>query len=181
MFKSFRKNDFLQCCKSRDTSLFLTQLTPHMSSNITIIQSDLTNIECTKGSFIVHQCNATGNRNLGLASVLSKKYPRCNLYSGKHKVDQRNPGTFILRDHIIALIAQLYPGKPSSNDSASMRLNWFCNALDDACRIKGVETLYLPYGIGCGLAGGDWKEYAKAIELISCKNQHVKIILVKLN
>lgn len=149
--------------------------------SIQIIHSDILAVPLKENQYIVHQCNATGNRNMGLASLISKKYPTANLYSGKHKCENRPLGSIILRDNIVALIAQNSPGKPAEKDSSIMRLAWFKQALTQACNIPQVSTLYLPYGIGCGLAGGDWKQYSKAIEEIQEMHKGIEIVLVKLD
>ena len=81
-----------------------------LNLNVFTVSGDLLN---ATEEFIVQQVNATGNRNMGLASSIAKKFPLSNIYSGKHKVDSRIPGTIIIRDKIINIVGQINPGKPS--------------------------------------------------------------------
>jgi hypothetical protein len=112
--------------------------------------------------FIVQQINATGNRNMGLASLISKKFPSSNLYSGKFKIDNRTPGSIIIRDKVINIVGQVNPGKPSTYDNSILRTQFFKNGLNNIP--KNIKSIAFPMGIGCGLAGGDWKVYSNLIK-----------------
>ncbi len=139
---------------------------------------DLLEIELLDNEYIVHQCNATHNRAYGLSSALFKKYPKANIYSGKYKTNNRDPGDIIIRDKIINLIGQKHQGKPSLDDTHDMRLNYFQNALQKISNIEGIKRVYLPYKIGCGLAGGNWDKYFNIIKEWS---NDIDIVIVKLN
>ena len=69
---------------------------------------------------------------------------------------------------LICLYAQYSPGKPSAAETAAMRLAYFKDALEEATTlIPDGSTLYFPYGIGCGLAGGKWEQYYAAIQVFA--------------
>jgi hypothetical protein len=125
--------------------------------------------------YIIQQVNATGNRNMGLASSISKRYPTSNLYSGKFKVSPRVPGTIIIRDKVINIVGQINPGKPSGNDSVENRIHFFKNALNSIPR--GIKSIAFPMGIGCGLAGGSWNTYFKLIQEFKSKRPEIKIAI----
>ena len=135
------------------------------------IDGDLTKF--TGAELVCHQCNATSNRSFGLSSSMFKAYPYANIYSGKLKVVARSPGTIIARTSqgkqtIVNMIAQVNPGKPSKHDydNYEARVEYFGQCLDAIDReFPNVKTIAMPYGIGCGLAGGDWKLYANLISM----------------
>jgi len=131
---------------------------------LTILIDDLLDLELLDNEYIVQQCNATHNRSYGLSSALFKKYPKANIYNGKYKETNREVGDIIIRDKIINIIGQKHQGKPSADDTEKMRLNYFKNSLEKISKIEGIKRVYIPYKIGCGLAGGNWDDYFKAIK-----------------
>jgi O-acetyl-ADP-ribose deacetylase (regulator of RNase III) len=146
-----------------------------MNDKINFVNGDILN---ATEDYIVQQVNATGNRNMGLASSISKKYPLSNIYSGIHKVENRIPGTVIIRDKVINIVGQINPGKPSKNDSAINRINFFKNALN--LIPKNLVSIAFPMGIGCGLAGGDWNVYLNLIKQFKINNPNTKVTIYKL-
>ncbi len=149
---------------------------------IEIIEGDITEIKC---QYIVHQCNATHNRNFGLSSSISKKFPYANLYCGKFAQKSREPGTNIVRGEgdqqkIIALIAQVNQGKPDGKTETGLtREQLFFDCMQQLATIPDIKEIALPYGIGCGYAGGNWKNYHKIIEEFSAKNPNINVKIVK--
>lgn len=111
------------------------------------------------------------------------------------------PGTALLLTsggvNLISLFAQYSPGKPKNytdgdvnvNDTASARRSYFQQSLLAMKDIIGSEsggdgsgvavTLYFPYGIGCGLAGGKWELYEKMIRDFGKENPQYNIVIVK--
>ncbi len=146
-----------------------------VSNYIPVVHGDL--LDATE-DFIVQQVNATGNRNIGLASLISKKYPTSNLYSGKFWVSERIPGTVIIREKVINIVGQINPGKPSGNDSAQNRLQFFEKGLESIP--KNIKSIAFPMGIGCGLAGGNWNDYFALIKKFKQSRPETKITIYKL-
>lgn len=84
---------------------------------------------------------------------------------------------------VIHLFGQWLPGKPGKpynypttySDTYSDRILFFKNCLKELDNLE-LDTVAMPYQIGCGLAGGNWDIYRKLLE--DCKT---KIILYKLS
>lgn len=150
-----------------------------MCDNLRIIKGNLLDFTIDKDCYIVQQCNATGNRSLGLSSVINKKFKNANIYSGKLAVKDRKLGTVIVRDNIINIIAQYNPGKPSKGDTREDRLKYFTECLNEIVRLNPKE-IAMPYGIGCGLAGGIWEDYMKEIEGFASCYPDITIYLYQL-
>jgi hypothetical protein len=49
-------------------------------------------------------------------------------------------------------------------DDEKQRLKWFKATLKQIAQLPELESVAFPYQIGCGLAGGDWKQYRAALE-----------------
>lgn len=62
-------------------------------------------------------------------------------------------------------------------DTMANRLEWFYKALESMCSQlpKETDTVYFPYKIGCGLAGGHWPDYHTVIKALqqTCPAQFV--------
>jgi O-acetyl-ADP-ribose deacetylase (regulator of RNase III) len=103
---------------------------------------------------------------------------------------------------IIGTFSQKYPGKPhKSDDTTNMRIKWFKNCLtqiaeyidnknnnnnnnennnDENDNNELIKSVAMPYFIGCGLAGGDWKVYYKIISDWSNENE-IDVVLYDIN
>ncbi len=155
-----------------------------------IIAGSLLESEC---QYIAHQCNCHSTRSAGLATTVFKAFPWADVYSdrrqrgndaalfgsitihGNAQLDQR---------YVINIYGQLKPGGSSpGRDSAAARLDAFRNALARIAQIPELTSIGFPYGIGCGLAGGDWNEYQKLLERFAdqVSVNGVSVILYRLN
>ena len=79
---------------------------------------------------------------------------------------------------VVNLFGQLYPGRASAGDTAGLRLQWFeagLRALEQHAPALG--SLGFPHRIGCGLAGGRWPDYARALESFAARVQPVRVVL----
>ena len=125
-----------------------------------------------KEQYIVHQANCISSYSRGLAAQIFQKWPETNIYSTTTTTNSgtvpgtvRVPGTIIVRNNVIALLAQKYPGRATrTDDSSAQRLLWFRQCLQFVSKLK-PETIAVPYNIGCGLAGGLWKDYWAEIKI----------------
>ncbi len=123
--------------------------------------------------YIGHQCNCiTCGNGAGLAKLLFKKYPYANVYAGRTAPSL--PGTYSLHGNgredrfVVNFYAQYNPGKArAKNDGKTDRLNWLLSGVKKFASDCKPEGIALPYGIGCGLAGGDWQDYQSALELFA--------------
>lgn len=94
---------------------------------------------------------------------------------------------------VINIYGQIYPGKPkypTGPDSYKNRLIYFQTALDSMVQrhytdIPGIgqelklDSYAFPYGIGSGLAGGDFSKYLNLLEQFAEK-MNVPVVLYKL-
>ena len=94
---------------------------------------------------------------------------------------------------IINVFGQFCPGKPHRGqhppeykgirandgvlDDEKQRLKWFQATLTQIAELPELESVAFPYQIGCGLAGGDWKQYRAALEEFAerVKERNVKV------
>lgn len=96
---------------------------------------------------------------------------------------------------VACLMAQLAPGKPgayssiycidTADDSKQKRIAYFQSALDELASLVrdsdgAIKTVAFPYGIGCGLAGGDWKVYSTMIEAFARAMPSIAVSIYKL-
>lgn len=141
-----------------------------------------------KETYICHQCNCVSYRAKHLAYSVFKRFPYANVYRCRHDGEESEPGTIEIRGNgkdkrfVIALFAQVFPGKSlyphdkDDQDSYLWRSIYFKECLEALKELDG--TFAMPYGIGCGAAGADWKEYIRYIEEFA---QHKDVTLYELN
>jgi hypothetical protein len=143
-------------------------------SNLFIVLDNILNSDC---QYIVHQTNTTGLRSSGISAKIFKAYPKTNIYK---KEIIRTPGTIIVKDKIINLFGQIKPGKPNKEeDTYKNRLSWFISGLNMIGNLSNVETIAIPYGIGCGLSGGNWCDYEYCIKEFCNTFKDIKVYLYK--
>lgn len=155
-----------------------------------IVTGSLLESEC---QYIAHQCNCYSTRSAGLATAVFKAFPWADVYSDRRRRgnDAALFGSITIHGNpqlnqrqIINIYGQLYPGKPSPvRDSVAARLAAFRNALARIAQIPDLTSIGFPYGIGCGLAGGDWNEYQKLLDSFAeqVSVNGVAVILYRLN
>lgn len=154
---------------------------------ITIIQANI--LDATE-KYIGHQVNCVSKNAAGVAAVLFAHFPYSDIYSNRTHNDF--PGHIIISGNgknerlILNLLAQYHPGKPNPNstlDNAKAREGYFWQCLLAISKIDNVESVALPFGVGCGLAGGNWDNYyrmLKNFDLIINQTQRVETRLYKL-
>jgi|APFre7841882793_1041355.scaffolds.fasta_scaffold49228_1 hypothetical protein len=125
-----------------------------------IIKGDL----LTSSGLLVQQVNATTLRPMGLSAALAKAFPN-EFYYKLVPPPLRSLGSAHCTGRVVHLCAQKRPGKPRGpDDTPELRLLWFKQALENLTAQRPGAPVALPYGIGCGLAGGNWNVYSEAIE-----------------
>jgi O-acetyl-ADP-ribose deacetylase (regulator of RNase III) len=136
-----------------------------------IIEGSLLDSDC---QYIAHQCNCYSRHGAGLASALFKAFPWADVYAKRS--ESRNDvslfGSITIHGdpkrnqrYVINIYGQLKPGKPSrGSDSPESRLEAFDKALGQIAESPELKSIGFPYGIGCGLAGGDWNKYESFLE-----------------
>lgn len=118
-----------------------------------ILIGDILNV---KNGIIVHQVNCQYTMGAGLAKQIKQKYP-------KHYYDYKNTKPFMGNIVITEISKSLYIiGIYGQNDyGRGLKTNY--EALEEGMKkvnefrmLKNLPV-YIPYKIGCGLAGGDWE------------------------
>ena len=153
--------------------------------------------------YIVQQCNCLTVKAHGLSEAIFRIYPEADDYKRRRPIGRRNlaietdravPGSIsIHHNFIVNLFAQWRPGKiragyfscyPGSDppETSEQRQAWFQMCLDElALRLVGRRvTVAFPYGIGCGLAGGNWEVYRGMLEVFDKNNPEIDVLVVRL-
>lgn len=154
---------------------------PRESSSARICFGDI--LQCTDG-VIVHQCNTVSTEAKGLAAAVFDRWPQTNLYipgnsgraPGKMQITNVDENLFVCN-----LYAQRYPGKPVEYETAVSRVKWFRDAtfqLKKWVDENAPATVYFPFGIGCGFAGGNHETYMDMI-LEFAENVNCNVVIVK--
>ena len=141
----------------------------------TIFKGDLLKAD---EEYIVHQVNSKTTKGAGLSAAVFKKFPYADVYKDGTR---RIPGEIIIRKDIINLVGQDTPGKPKKNETAKKREKWFEEGLEKIEEIPDLESVAFPYGIGSGLAGGNWENYQKMINKFAKSNPDIKVVIYKLD
>lgn len=153
------------------------------------------NLLDAKEEVICQQSNCVTMIGHGLSQQIAHKYPWADAYSRRPPLTRNCtktpgvPGTIQVdsckEKHVVHLFAQYFPGKPniwgrayrsvpSQPDSPMDRIRYFKECLDELDKLS-FDVVAMPYFIGCGLAGGNWKMYESMLN--AC---HTNIVLYKL-
>lgn len=122
----------------------------------TVIKDILT---VTEG-IIAHQVNLQGVMGAGLAKQIKLKYPDVfDRYRYFCKIGELKLGTNLsvkINDRlwVCNMAAQEHYGRMQRHtDYEALKT---CLRMLRSCSIEHDFPVFLPYGVGCGLAGGDW-------------------------
>lgn len=136
-------------------------------------------------NIICQQVNCRGAMEAGLAKQVKQKYPF--VYEEYRNECMITPISDLLgftqivmidKYHYIAnLFAQLNYGEERCYTNYYSLIRCFEQLFDYASRYN--FSVGIPYGIGCGLAGGNWKTVSTIIELTAAKYADLDIRLYK--
>ncbi|MBQ8999309.1 MAG: macro domain-containing protein [Clostridium sp.] len=113
-------------------------------------------------NIVGHQVNCQGVMGKGIASIVKSDYPRA--YSEYISYSQINKDNLLGDAQIVKCggkyICNLYAQEYYGNDKTKVytsyeALRYSLTTLKEFAKSKGL-IVGLPYGIGCGLANGDW-------------------------
>ena len=109
--------------------------------------------------YILHQCNCVTKDSAGIAKAIFNAFPWANTYSKRTKHSKQGTidvlGNGLDQRYVINGYVQYYPGKPVSYDTYESRLEALKSCFDKIENIKNLESIGIPYMMGCGLAGGN--------------------------
>lgn len=133
-----------------------------------VIPGSITDI---KSGVVCHQVNCMGAIGAGVSGVIIKKWPAV----GKEYMHicqyTQNPehlfGHWYLvrvddKLSIYSIFSQFNYGNSAKTGQVYTDINLLSKALHDIA--SRSEIVYIPYGIGCGLAGGNWNELVQLID-----------------
>ena len=137
-------------------------------------------LDITEGT-IAHQTNCIGLAGPVLARSIAIKYPEweavykavCRRYTVDKLIGQLHLYHATPTLTIASLFAQKVPGIGLMTDYGA--LEQALNQLQFNMKSSPTNPIYLPYGVGCGNAGGDWGTVQQLIK-VNCPDA----ILVKL-
>jgi O-acetyl-ADP-ribose deacetylase (regulator of RNase III) len=143
--------------------------------------------------YLVHQCNCRTTRAWGLAYSLFGSFPHADTYTVPSDPKlapmppKRVPGTLTVHGGpgtglrgVINLYGQDAPGKASAAETKAQRLTWFQNALLQLADVPDLKSVAFPHGIGCGLAGGSWRQYEAALVEFAALVPETEVYIVQM-
>ena len=143
-----------------------TQPTQRVPGRLVELSGDLVQAALNKEiSYIAHQCNCVTLRARGLAEAIFGTFPSADIY--KNRKEAVKAGSIIIRGKVINMLAQVYPGPPTTSESEAMRMHWFRACLEkmkEELDPGTTNSVAFPYKIGCGLAKGYWPHYHQALK-----------------
>ena len=132
-------------------------------SKLIIIEGNILSIN---SGMIVHQVNNCGKMASGLAKDIRKLYPShysdyMDMYNNAPKDSQNSiKSSALLGCCVDTKIGELTIRGIFSQDGYGRDKRYTSYVLFEKCLREiaklNLEAVYIPYGIGCGLGGGDW-------------------------
>lgn len=166
---------FPKRCHAFTIKVFLDSFLPkpkieNPDSALIIIEGNLLKV---KSGMIVHQVNNCGKMGAGLADSIKKMYPEhfadyMNAYNAAIK-DELNPsksssllGTYVDTKLGDLTIRGIFAQDGYGRDAQYTSYEYMRKCFKDIAALN-LDAVYIPYGIGCGLGGGDWNTVASII------------------
>lgn len=124
---------------------------------INVVTGNLLKSDC---GMICHQVNARGVMGAGIAKQIRETYPNhYDDYMQRHRNGMLTLGSLVVSEQngkiIVGLIAQQNYGRGELYTDYQA-FSTCLTTLGIAIKTLKINKIGLPYGIGCGLAGGDW-------------------------
>lgn len=148
-------------------------------------EGDLLKSDCTT---ILHQANCHSTMGAGVAKSIAKIYPEAELVDSNSDYspeDKFGKFTYAVTESGVT-VANLYGqyntgiGLQTDYKMMNSALNYFLySAKAGLGNNVNLNKVGVPYGMGCGLAGGDWEIVKDMLERASLKHQ-VDIYVYKL-
>lgn len=115
------------------------------------------NILDVKRGIIVHQVNCKGVMGAGLALQIRRTYPEVYLkYKDVCDTGHASLGTCLILSVGELSVANLFSQNGYGRGRCHTDYQALGKCLNDLYEWANGCDIHIPYGIGCGLAGGDW-------------------------
>jgi len=131
---------------------------------ISVVKRDILTMNC---DVIAHQVNCRGFMGAGLAKQIRDKYPTVYTRYKKYCPDASLLGKIQVLKTNKVYIANLFAQVDIGTNSCHTNYNALEKCFRTLCKYmvqNNLHSVAIPYGIGCGLAGGDWKIVSKIIK-----------------
>jgi O-acetyl-ADP-ribose deacetylase (regulator of RNase III) len=128
-----------------------------------LINKDITTLE---SGIILHVCNNQGVMGTGVAKALYTKWPAVKTAYQKQGRWPLGLNIYVEQEDIIIvdMIAQDGFGKEPKVYLDYPALRACLSDIQQMGKLISFVPIYIPWHMGCGLAGGDWNEVLKIIE-----------------
>lgn len=126
-----------------------------------IIEGDVIEVAIRNRSTIVHQVNCKNIAGAGLALQIRQRFPQWYATFSRRKGKLGDAWLYYTKD---CSIASLYAQAGVSRDMPMTDYEAFKFAAEELRRLPFDGKLFIPYGIGCGLAGGSWPKILQILE-----------------
>lgn len=145
---------------------------------ISVVKKDLLEMDV---DVIAHQVNCQGVMGAGLALQIRNKYPKVYTAYKKYCPNSKLLGKIQVvnngKQFIANLFAQDKYGRDKRYTDYEALKQCFIKLRNYAINNE-LHSIAIPYGIGCGLAGGDWNTVSKIIKEVFA-NESLAIFICK--
>jgi hypothetical protein len=145
--------------------------------------------------YLVHQYACAGIELDPLGHEIATAYPLANPYATRQP-DPSTPHRCLRyqdtsaghiqvfpresdeHHRVVGFFAQYDAGPPRRNlspETVDMRIFWFKICLEKLQKVPGLDSVAFPGGIGCGMAGGDWRDYGAMIKEFAENNRGIEV------
>ena len=129
---------------------------------------------------IAHQVNCQRKMASGVAGSIAEAYP-------EHKEDYlksyQGLGDYVLtvvpEGFIYGIFGQEYYGRTKRYTNYSALISGLSKVMDVVSESSSSKTLGIPYGVGCGLGGGNWKLVQVLLNDLSEIYPEVELVVYK--
>lgn len=138
---------------------------------MTEIYGDITKLA---SGVIVHQTNCQNKIGSGVAGQIIRRWPiveqayhaifhrkQINEIYGSWDPVEVAPGLTVVN-----LFTQMFYGNSAKTGRVYTDMDKLAAGLCNICKHYPNRRIYIPYHIGCGLAGGDWNELLKTLQTL---------------
>ena len=114
---------------------------------------------------IVQQVNCQNAMGAGLAKQITAKWPVVSERYHRFCESKRDPHelngiclpvTVAPGITVVNIFSQFYYGNAARTGKCYTNYGMLIDGIRRVCEKYSGQRIYIPYGIGCGLAGGDW-------------------------